>query len=117
MCGVVAVLHEHPSKVPELQRDRDVTARAQPPDVLPAALRCRDIARLAVAGEGLALLEVDVDRVIPATAAVIQVPDLARAGARRRRDPPEVRSELGAAVGPDAPGPQGRRHGVDARLD
>src|SRR5712691_8967804 len=59
--GVVAVLHEHPGEVPELQRDRDVAARPESPDVLPAPLRRRHVARLAVTGEGLALLEVDVD--------------------------------------------------------
>src|SRR2546428_11252148 len=102
------MLHEHPGEVPELQRERDV-ARARPPDVLAAPLPRRDIARAAVAGEGLALLEVDVDRVIPAVLGVYQVPDLARAGSRCRRDPAEVRGELEAAVRPDAPWAVARR--------
>ena len=80
----MTVLHEHPGEVPELQRERDVTARAQSPDILPASLCRWDIACLTVAGEGLALLEVDVDGVIPAAAVVFQVPDLTRAESRRR---------------------------------
>src|SRR5262245_16625493 len=117
MRGVVAVFHEHPGEVSKLQRDRDIAAWAQPPDVLPALLLRRDIARLAVTGEGLALLEVDVDGVIPAAAVIFQVPDLARAEFRRRRDPAEVRGEKEALVRRDAPRAFARRDGVPAPLD
>src|SRR6185369_3306090 len=71
---VVAVLHEHPAPIPELHRDRHASARAQPVDVLAAAFRRRDVAETAVAGEDLAFLEVDVDGVIPAAAAVPEGP-------------------------------------------
>src|SRR5262245_7093258 len=74
---VMAVLHEHPAKVPELECDRDVSAGAQPPDILAAPLPSRHVRRRSVARERLAFLEVDVDRMIPAAAAVPQVPDLA----------------------------------------
>src|SRR5438445_13488118 len=89
--GVVAVLHEHPAKVPELHGDGDASARAEAIDVLAPPLRRRHVAFASV--EDLALLEVDVDRMIPAAAVVHQVPDLAGAEPRRRRNPPEVRVE------------------------
>src|SRR5712692_6476203 len=78
MRGVVTVLHEHPAKVPELHGDGDASVRAQAIDVLAPLLPRRHIARASVAGEDLSLLEVDVDRVIPAAAVVPQGPDLAR---------------------------------------
>src|SRR3989449_4379764 len=102
--GVVAVLHEHSAEVPELHGDLDASVRAQAIDVLAPFLPGRHVARAAVAFEDLPLLEVDVDRMIPAAAVVHQVPDLAGAEPRRRRDPPEVRVELVSAVRPDAPG-------------
>src|SRR3989449_9157322 len=100
--GVVAVLHEHPAEVPELHGDLDAPARAEAIDVLAPPLRRRHVTFTSV--EDLALLEVDVDRMIPAAAVVHQVPDLAGAEPPRRRNPPEVRVELVSAVRPDAPG-------------
>ncbi|MCY1450482.1 hypothetical protein D9M71_672910 [compost metagenome] len=100
----MAVLHEHPAEVAELQGDGDAATRVQPVDVLASTFPGRDVGELAVAGEDLPLLEVDVDGVVPAAAAVLQGPDLAGAEARRRRDTAEVRSEHVAAVGLDAPG-------------
>ena len=117
MYGIVAVLHEHPAKVPELHGDGDASARAEAVDVLATLFPRWDVAGLAVAGENLALLEVDVDRVIPAAAAVFQRPDLAGAVARRRGDPAEVRGERSPGIiRLDAPGAKERRDGVVGRL-
>src|SRR5262249_17303925 len=41
--GVMAVLHEHPAEVTELQRDSPLAARVEPPDVLAALLPGRDV--------------------------------------------------------------------------
>src|SRR2546422_903056 len=101
--GVVAVLHEHPAKVSELHGDLDTSVRAEPIDVLAPLLPRRHAAGTSVSLEDLPLLEVDVDRMIPVAAVVHQVPDLAGAEPRRRRDPPEVRVEHPAAICPDAP--------------
>src|SRR5437016_2813113 len=114
--GVVAVLHEHPGEIPELQRDLDFSVWAKPPDVLAAPLPRGDLAGASVAGEGLALLEVDVDRVIPAAAAVFQGPDLSFPEARTCRDPAEIGGEHRPVVRLDAPRASGRRDGVSARL-
>src|SRR5262249_52748412 len=96
--GVVAMLHEHPAEVAELQRDGPLPARAQSPYVLATLLPRRNVGRAAVARQRLALLEMDVDRMVPAAAAVAQRPDLAGAEARRRRDSAEVRGERAAVV-------------------
>src|SRR5256885_3887752 len=74
---VVAVLHEHSAEVAELHGDGDAARGAEAVHVLAAALPRRHVAQAAIAGEDLAFLEVDVDRVIPATAAGLQGPDLA----------------------------------------
>src|SRR4051812_39558090 len=104
---VVAVLHEHPAPVAELHRQGDAPARPQPVDVLAAALPGGNVRRAAVAGQDLALLEVDVDRVIPAGAAVDDGPDLLRPGPRRSRDATEVGGQRSApVVGLDAPWPE-----------
>src|SRR2546426_1731397 len=104
--GVVAVLHEHPAKVTELHGDLDTSVRAEAIDVLAPLLPRRHAAGTSVSLEDLPLLEVDVDRMIPVAAVVHQVPDLAGAEPRRRRDPSEVRVEHFSAVGPDAQGPR-----------
>src|SRR2546422_3803154 len=116
MQGVVAVLHEHPAEVPELHGDLDASVRAEAIDVLAPLLPRRHVARAAVALEDLPLLEVDMDRMIPAAAVVHQVPDLAGAESRRRRDPPEVRVELVSAVRTDAPGAAERSDWIVGRL-
>src|SRR5438093_7016516 len=66
--GVVAVLHEHPTPVAELQRDVNGAVGVQPPDVLAALLPSRDVRRATVASQRLALLEVVVDGVGQSTA-------------------------------------------------
>src|SRR5262249_3257946 len=81
-------------------------------DILAATLPQWDVTGFPIAGENLTLLKVDVDRVIPATATVLQCPDLARPVFRRCRDATEVRSEHGAAIGLHAPGAKGTRNGV-----
>src|SRR5215470_5132420 len=58
----------------------------------------------------------DVDRMIPASAVILQSPDLASAVLWGRGDPPEVRVELVSIIRPDAPGPAKRRDGVVGRL-
>src|SRR5215510_12553170 len=115
--GVVAVLHEHPTPVAELQRDVNGAVGAQPPDVLAALLPGRDVRRFAVASQRLALLEVDVDRVVPTTAAVLQVPDLACTVAGRRRYPAEVGGESSSLlIRLDTPRTKEARHRVVGRL-
>jgi len=64
----------------------------------------------------VALLEVDVDGVIPAPAAVLQGPDLAGAELGRGRDPPEIRGEHGPAAVPDAPGAEEGCDGIECGL-
>ena len=82
--SVVAMLHEHAAEVAELHSEGDTAPWPQPIDVLAALLPCRYVAGAAVAGEDLALLKVDVDRVIPAAAAIFQGPDFAGPVVRRR---------------------------------
>src|SRR5207247_10188255 len=53
---------------------------------------------------------------IPAVDAVHQVPDLALAEPRRRRDPPEICIELVSAVRTDTPGAAERSDGIVGRL-
>src|SRR5262249_42971645 len=88
----------------------------KPINVLAAPLPRRHLAGTSIAGEDLPFLEVDVDRVIPAPAVVLQGPDLAGAIFWRCRDPTEVRVELVSIVRPDAPGAAKRRDGVVGRL-
>src|SRR5437763_11251093 len=110
------MLHEHSAPVAELQRDVDRPGWAKPPDVLAAFLPSRNIGRTSVASQGLALLEVNMDRVIPSTATVFQMPDFACAEARPRRDPTEIRRERSSLiVRLDAPGAEGRRDRVVGR--
>src|SRR6185369_7237180 len=82
--GVVAVLHEHAAKVTELKRDFHFAAGSQAPDVLAPALPGRNLGGASITRERLALLEVDVNRVIPTTTAVPQCPYLSGAEFRRR---------------------------------
>src|SRR5262245_65847886 len=104
MDHVVAVLHEHAAPVAELHREGTLTCRAQPVHGLPALLPRRNYVGIAdpVAAppaENLALLEVDVDRMVPATVGIPQGPDLARTEPRLRRDPAEVGREHLPQVG------------------
>src|SRR5438067_8952377 len=103
--GVVAVLHEHPAPVAELQAHGDASARVQAIDVLAPLLPCRNVGGASVAGEDDAFLEVDVDGVVPAAAAVLDRPDLARASSGRRRDAAKVGiKHLSLVIRLDAPG-------------
>ena len=70
MRGVVAVLHEHPRELPELHGDGNTSTGMEAIGVLAAPLPRRHIAEAAVAGEDLALFEMGMDRVIPASATV-----------------------------------------------
>src|SRR5215217_1238477 len=72
--GVVAVLHEHAAKVAELERDFHFTTGSQAPDVLAPTLPCGNLRSASVARQSLALLEVDMNRVIPTTATISQGP-------------------------------------------
>src|SRR2546428_7041847 len=97
------MLHEHPAKVSELHRDRDAPLRVETINVLAPPLPRRHVAGTSVAGEDLALLEVDVDRVIPVVLLVDQGPDLASAGSGRCRDSPEDCRMRYVFPRPDAP--------------
>src|SRR5512140_523534 len=77
---VVAVLHVHSAEVAELHPQGHAAARPQPVDVLAPPLPGGNVGRAAVAGDDLALLEVDVDGVVPAAAAVLQHPRLGGGG-------------------------------------
>src|SRR5947209_7633140 len=101
--GVVAVLHEHAAPVAELHRERDASVWTEPVHVLAALFPCRDAAGAAVPGEDLTLLEMDVDRMVPVTSVVDQLPDFARPEFRRRRYPTEIRGKFVSTVGANAP--------------
>src|SRR5439155_19918179 len=88
----------------------------QPPAVLAAPLPGRDFACAPVASQRLALLEVDVDGVVPITAVVSQVPDLACTEAGRRRYPAEVGGESLSPIRLDTPRTTEARHRVVGRL-
>src|SRR5436305_10949875 len=104
MDRVVTVLHEHPAPITELHGDGELSSGTQSIDVLAPLLPGRDVPRTAVAGEDPTLLEMDVDGVIPAPAAVPQGPDFAGVFSRRRRDATEVGIEHVAAIGLHPPG-------------
>src|SRR5882762_10367760 len=101
--GVVAVLHEGAGPVAELDGQGDAPGRPQPIDVLAALLPGGDVGGGAVAQLDLALLEVDVHRVVPSTL-VGQRPQLPGVRVGRRRDAPVVGVQRDArAVRVDAP--------------
>src|SRR5689334_9913388 len=77
---VVAVLHVHSAEVAELHPQGHASAGTEPVDVLAPLLPGGNVGRAAVAGDDLALLEVDVDGVVPAAAAVLQEPRLGGGG-------------------------------------
>src|SRR6185369_14035375 len=111
--GVVAVLHEHAAKVAELECDSHFAARSQAPDVLAPALPGRNVSSTSVASQSLALLEVNMNRVIPATTTVFQCPYLSGTETWRRRDTAKVGCERSSlVVSFNTPWPEERRHGV-----
>src|SRR4029079_15066681 len=111
--GFVSVRDGAPGEGGELHGDLDGAAGPQPVDVLASAFRRRDVGGAAVTLEDLSLLEMDVDGMIPAAAAVAEAPDLAGAHARRGGDPAEVGVEHHTAVGLDAPRAVERRVGIE----
>src|SRR5437899_2430536 len=79
---VVAVLHEHATPIAELHGQSHASARTQTIHVLAALLPRRNVSSATVPGQDLAFFKVDVDRVVPSAAAVLQGPDFARAEGR-----------------------------------
>src|SRR5881397_157762 len=77
--GVMAVLHEHAAEVAELHRDRHGAAGMQAIHVLPPLLSGWNVGCASVPRQNLPLLEMDVNGMIPAAAAVLQRPDFTRA--------------------------------------
>src|SRR5205823_6181894 len=94
----------------------DAASRAQPVDVLAPLLPGGHVPGATVAGEDLTLLEVDVDGVVPAAAAVLQRPGPAGVLARRRRDPADVRGAHVSAIGLHSPGAEERADRIAGRL-
>src|SRR3954451_14431600 len=114
--GVVTVLHEHATPVAELHGDRERASRAQAIHVLSATFPGRNVRETSIARKDLPLFEMDVDGMVPAAAAVHEVPDFPRAEFRRRLDAAEVRLEYAAPVSRDAPRPDEGRHRIGVRL-
>src|ERR1043166_1593339 len=103
MHGVVAVLHEHSVELTELHGEGYASARTQTIYVLAAALPRRHIGCAAVAGQNLAFFKVNVDRMVPAGAAILECPELACARSRRRSDPAVIGGQHCSGIGPHAP--------------
>src|SRR5215475_15384450 len=99
MHGVVAMLHEHSVELTELHGKGHASAWTETIHVLAAALPCRHIGCAAVAGQDLAFFKVNVDRMIPACAAILECPDLPRARRGCSGDPAVVGREHGAQIG------------------
>ena len=87
MHGVVAVLHEHSVELAELHGQSYASTRTQAIHVLAAFFPRRHIGCAAVAGKDLAFFKVDVDRMVPARAGILQSPDFTRARCGRRGNP------------------------------
>src|SRR5215831_2058538 len=103
MHRVVAVLHEHAAPIPELHGKSHASTRTQAIDVFAALFPGRNVSSATVAGQDLAFFKVDVDRVIPAAAAVLQRPDFTRSVTRSRRNASPTRVEHRATIGSNAP--------------
>src|SRR6185312_5136404 len=78
MHGVVAVLHEHAAPIAELHGQGYAASGTQAIHVLAAFFPGRNVRSFSVPGQDLAFFKVDVDRVIPAAATVLQRPDFTR---------------------------------------
>src|SRR6478609_122584 len=74
---VMAVLHEHAAPIAELHGQGHASTRTQAIDVLAAFLPSRNVSSATVTGQDLAFFKVDVDRVIPTAATVLQCPHFA----------------------------------------
>src|SRR5437879_7023108 len=112
----MAMLHDHAAPVAELHGNGDGAGRTQAIHVLAPSLPGRDVRGAAVAREHLPFLEVNVDRMVPAAAA-LERPDFPGAESRRRRYTAVIGREGRAAIGRDAPGPAERRDRIGRRLD
>src|SRR5579864_6924222 len=100
---VVAVLHEHSTPVAELHGQGHASTRTQAIDVFAALFPSRNVSSATVAGKDLAFFKVDVDRVVPSAAAVLQSPDLTRSVTRSRGDTSPAGVQHLAIVGLYAP--------------
>src|SRR5947209_13209104 len=101
--GIVAVLHEHAAPVTELHGQGHAAARTQTIDVFTAFFPCRNVAGAAVPGQNLAFLKVNVNRMIPAAAAILQRPDFTRAELGCSRDAAEIGLLHAGTIGLNAP--------------
>src|SRR5207237_9430564 len=81
---VMAMLHEHAAPVAELHGNGDGAGRTQAIHVLAPSLPGREGRGASVAREHVTFLEVNVDRMVPAAAA-LERPDFPGAESRRRR--------------------------------
>src|SRR5947209_1561675 len=98
MNGVVAMLHEGSTPIPELHRKRDTSTGTKTIHVLSPSLPRRNLGRISIARQDLTFLEVDVNRVIPPAASVLQGPDLAGAVFRCGRDSSKIGVERCALI-------------------
>src|SRR5882724_10954409 len=98
MHGVVAVLHEHSVELAELHGESYASTRTQTIHVFAAFFPRRHIGCAAIAGKNLTLFKVDVNRMIPSCAGILQSPDFTGARCGRRGDPAIVSLQHGAAV-------------------
>src|SRR5579859_1689463 len=99
----MAVLHEHAAPIAELHGQSHAAAGTQTIHVFAAFFPGRNVSSATVAGQDLAFFKVDVDRVIPSAAAVLQSPDLARSVTRSRGDTSPAGVQHLAVVGLYAP--------------
>src|SRR5258708_538914 len=104
MHGVVAVFHEHSEELAELHGESYASTWTQAIHVLAASLPRWHIGCAPVAGKNLAFFKVDVNRMIPAAAGVLESPDFARTRCGRRGDPAIVGLQHGSTVCLHAPG-------------
>src|ERR1051326_3503603 len=111
--SVVAMLHEHAAEIAELHGQSDAAARTQSINILAALLPCRYVGSTAVPRQNLAFFKMDVDRVVPATASVLESPDFARPELGRSRDASIVGVERAPLiVSLNAPGAKECRHRI-----
>src|ERR1051326_6221364 len=98
MHGVVAVLHEHSVELAELHGQSYASTRTQAIHVLTAFFPRRHISCAAVAGKDLAFFKVDVNRMVPTCASILECPDFTRARCGSSGNPSVVGLQHGAAV-------------------
>src|SRR5438552_8545434 len=115
---VVAVHGIVPPEVPEAHHQLDLLVELQPDDVLPGEFDVPPLDQLPVAPDDLELLQVNVDRVLPAPGVVLQDPPFRRVPVHREADlvaVEELPVDLPLAVAPleaePARDPRGRPRG------